>query len=384
MTRRSVVEVDVERLVAGGLGLGHEDDGRVILAAGALPGDRVAVELERSRKRFGQGHVVDVLVASPERIDPPCPEVAAGCGGCDLQMAPPLLQRGLKVDVVADSLAHIGHVNDLPITAGEQLPTDGYRTTLRCAVVDGRAGFRRRRSNAVHVVESCWVAHPGVREVIEQGRFPGASEVVIRVGARTGERLVVVTPTVGDAVVPDGVQMVGADDLAAGAEVHLHELVARRRFRVSAASFFQARPDGTHERLVDLYGGVGLFTLALGAQRSVLVERSASSCADARVNLASLGTVVEEVAVERWRPTPADVVVADPARAGLGDEGVAQVVATGAQRVALVSCDPAALARDVRLLVDAGYSATGVELVDMFPHTHHIEAVTTLVKGERS
>ena len=134
------------------------------------------------------------------------------------------------------------------------------------------------------------------------------------------------------------------------------------------------------DRLVDLYGGVGLFTLALGAQHSIVVERSASSCADARVNLAPLGSLVDEVAVERWTPTRADVVIADPARAGLGAEGVAQVVATGAPRVALVSCDPAALARDVRLLVDAGYRAEGVELVDMFPHTHHVEAVTTLVK----
>ena len=399
MTRRSVVEVEIERVVAGGLGLGHEKDGRVILAAGALPGDRVAVELERSRKRFGQGHTVEVLSPAAERIEPPCPEVAAGCGGCDLQMAPPPLQRELKVGIVADSLAHIGRLDDVPISPGEQLPTEGYRTTLRCAVVDGRAGFRRRRSNDVHVVESCWIAHPGVREIVELGRFPGANEVVIRVGARTGERVVVVTPTVGDVEVPDGVQVVGADELADGAEVHFHELVARRRFRVSAASFFQARPDGAEallravgraigpfdpasDRLVDLYGGVGLFTLGLGAQRSVLVERSGSSCADARVNLASLGTVIDEVAVERWQPVEADVVVADPARAGLGAEGAAQVVATGAPRVALVSCDPAALARDVRLLVDAGYRATGIELVDMFPHTHHVEAVTTLVRGD--
>lgn len=390
-----MVEVEVERVVTGGLGLGHESSGRVILAAGALPGESVAVELDKDRPRVGQGHVVDVLRSSPERIEPPCPEVAAGCGGCDLQFAPPTLQRSLKVDIVADSLGHLGRLADVPVAPGEQLPAEGYRTTLRCAVHDGRAGFRRRRSNQVHVVESCWIAHPGVREIIESGRFPGATEVLIRVGARTGERMVVVTPAVGDAVVPPGVRLVGADEVAAGTEAHLHELVARRRFQVSAGSFFQARPDGAEalvravaraiapfdpatDRLVDLYGGAGLFTAALGAQRSVLVERSASSCADARVNLASLGTVVEEKAVEHWRATEADVVVADPARAGLGVEGVAKVVATGAARVALVSCDPASLARDARALADAGYAVKGVELVDMFSHTHHVEAVTSL------
>lgn len=407
MSRGSVVEVEIERVVAGGLGLGHEGAGehagRVVLAAGALPGERVAVELERSKRRFAQGHAIEVLRASELRIDPPCPEVARGCGGCDLQMAPATLQRELKVGIVADSLAHLGRLPDVPISAGEQLVAEGYRTTLRCGVVDGRAGFHRRRSNEIHVVQSCRIAHPAVREIVEQGRFPGAKEVTIRVGARTGDRLVIVSPSVGDTVVPDGVQVIGADQLADGADAHFHELVARRRFRVSANSFFQARPDGAEalvraveraiapfdpaeHRLVDLYGGVGLFTLALGALRSVVVERSPSSCEDARVNLVSLGAAVEQVAVEqvaveRWRPTAADVVIADPARAGLGAEGVAQVVETGAERVALVSCDPASLARDARLLVDAGYRAGGVELVDMFPQTHHVEAVTSFARG---
>jgi tRNA/tmRNA/rRNA uracil-C5-methylase (TrmA/RlmC/RlmD family) len=130
--------------------------------------------------------------------------------------------------------------------------------------------------------------------------------------------------------------------------------------------------------LVDLYGGVGLFSAGLGARRAVLVERSASSVADARVNLAELAASVVQSDVEQWSPEPADVVVADPARSGLGSAGAAVVAATGAPVVALVSCDPAALARDVRLLVDHGYRASGVELVDMFPETHHVEAVTAL------
>jgi 23S rRNA (uracil1939-C5)-methyltransferase len=103
------------------------------------------------------------------------------------------------------------------------------------------------------------------------------------------------------------------------------------------------------------------------------------------VNLADLDTEVARVAVERWRPTPAEFVVADPARSGLGKAGVAAVVATGAETVALVSCDPASLARDARLLVDGGYEVLGAEVIDMFPQTHHIEAVTSLrrVHGTR-
>ena len=206
---------------------------------------------------------------------------------------------------------------------------------LRLAVVDGRAGLRRRRSNEVHVLGGCLVAHPGIEQILAEGRFPGATEIVVRVGARTGERMVVVGPTVGDATVPTGVTLVGVDDIAAGRTAWVHELVARRRFRISAGSFFQARPDGAEaliravaravapfdhmtDRLIDLYGGVGLFTAGLGARRAVLVERSPSSVDDARVNLASLGAEVVRSDVERWAQSAADVVVADPAESRTG------------------------------------------------------------------
>ncbi len=138
--------------------------------------------------------------------------------------------------------------------------------------------------------------------------------------------------------------------------------------------------DSTHgtDTLVDLYGGVGLFTVLLGARRAEVVERSSSSVADARINTADLGARVTRSTVEAWTPSRADAVVADPPRQGLGAAGVAAVVATESERVALVSCDPAAMARDLSLLHDSGYVPTRIEVVDMFPHTHHIEAVTTL------
>jgi len=400
--RSSAVTLRIDRVVAGGLGLGRDDDGRVVMVDGALPGELVTAQLTESKPRMAKGFAVEVIEPAADRIEPPCPEVAAGCGGCDLQHAPPTLQLHLKTAVVADALARIGHLRGVPIVFGQRLSPLDYRTSLRCGVVDGWAGFRRRRSNEIHPVQTCMIGHPLVAEVIEQGRFPGASEVTIRAGARTGERLVVVTPGVGDTTVPEGVRTVGSDTLATGGRAWFHEEVAGRRFRVSAHSFFQARPDGAEalvaavsrslagfdpaaDRLVDLYGGVGLFTSALGARHATLVERSASSVADARVNLEDLDATVVKAPVERWRPTTADVVVADPARSGLGKAGAAAVVATGAERIALVSCDPASLARDARLLVDAGYEVLGVELIDLFPQTHHIEAVTTLrrVGGSR-
>ncbi len=400
MTRRPRTEprsldVELERFVAGGVALGREPSGRVVLVEGALPGERATVELSVDKPSLARGVATRLHQLDPDRVDAPCPELAAGCGGCDLQHARHRRQRELKVEVVRDALARIGRLRDVPVAPGEYLPPQDHRTVLRCAVLDGRAGLRERRSTRVHPLGGCLVAHPLVEQILAEGRFPGAEEVIIRVGARTGDRLVVVSPSVGDATVPAGVQLVGADELAAGGNAWVHELVGRRRYRISAGSFFQARPDGAEalvravaralapfdprsDRLADLYGGVGLFAVGLDAHHALVVERSASSVADARVNLVHPGARAEQADVGQWAPVPAEVVVADPARAGLGAMGAAAVAGTGADRVALVSCDPASLARDARLLVDHGYRVEGVELVDMFPHTHHLEAVTTL------
>jgi 23S rRNA (uracil1939-C5)-methyltransferase len=412
--------VDVERLVTGGDGLAHEPTGRVVMVAGALPGERVRIRLLDERPRMSTAAVAEVLEPSPVRVAPPCLASARGCGGCDLQYAAPEAQPALKADIVRDALVRAvrgGRLPEIPVVAGEALSPWGYRTTVRCAVDGDRLGFRERRSDAALAVGDCPVAHELVAEVIRAGRFPGAEEVTVRAGVRTGDRLAVVTRSVaadregGDGsfdaadgadgrsgvTVPDGVRVVGVDELRAGRRAWIHEEVAGHRFRISALSFFQSGPAAAEalvaavaralgpldpaDRLVDLYGGVGLFAVALGTDRPVLVERSASSVADARVNLADRDATVVRTAVERWRPSKADVVVADPARAGLGRAGVAAVAATGAPRAALVSCDVASLVRDLELLAAAGYRATGIEVVDVFPNTHHVEAVTALERG---
>ncbi|MEI7887894.1 MAG: hypothetical protein WCJ04_10920 [Actinomycetes bacterium] len=396
----------IERMVAGGLGLCREESGRVVLVEGALTGDSVLVEITESSARMAKGRVSEIVLPAAGRRHEPCPEVAAGCGGCDLQHAEPSMQLRLKAEILTDALHHIARLDRITISFGQALPTAGYRTTVRCGVdrqsgsadSSGRVGFRKRHSHAIHPVSTCLVAHPLLTEMMQQGRFSGTSEVTFRVGARTGDRLVILSGESADAAatgLPEGVRVVTQQALDRGEQAWIYEQVAGMQFRISARSFFQARPDGAEalieavrraispfdpssDRLVDLYGGVGLFTAGLNAQQAVLVERSESSLSDARVNLAELDAQVVGSSVENWRPTQADVVVADPARSGLNASGVAAVVATGAERVALVSCDPASQARDLRLLVDAGFEVREIELVDMFPQTHHIEAVTSL------
>lgn len=385
------ITVEVTRIVAGGDGMARDDAGRVVFVAGALPGEQVRAEVQQQKRDFAKATMIEVLRPSQERMTAPCRFVADGCGGCDWQHIAAQAQRRFKADIVQDALRRQARV-EIEVSAGEQLPVAGHRTTVRGAAEDGRFGFRHRGSHDLVPVSPCLVAHSLIDELIVDGRFPDG-EVILRAGARTGQQLAIVTSHDGLSL-PEGVRAVTTAELKAGTRAWYHEEVAGRRWRISARSFFQARPDGAEAlvdavraaldgalgpdaHLVDLYGGVGLFAGAVGPVGTVtLVESGASSIADARVNLADVDARILKSDVARWRPARADVVVADPPRVGLGSSGVAAIAATRAPRVALVSCDPASLGRDAKLMLASGFVLRDATLVDLFPHTSHVEVVT--------
>jgi 23S rRNA (uracil1939-C5)-methyltransferase len=402
-----VTELDLTPsvVVAGGAALARDAGGRVVFVEGALPGERVRARLTEERKDFARAVVTEVVEASPDRVAPPCPALAAGCGGCTWQHVASAAQARLKADIVVDALRRIGRLPEPPAPSVVSLPGPVLRTTARLAVTaDGRAGHRRRGGEGDAVAtDACLAVHPLLEELMVDGRYPGAEEVLLRVGVASGERLARVRRAAGDVQVPPGVAVVQEGD---GRRAFVHEDVAGRRFRVSMDSFFQPGPvaaeglvaavseavgdslpstaAGGGGHLVDAYAGVGLFASTLGAARGVrvtAVESDKGAAADARVNLADLDAEVVASEVGRWRPTGkrrrrVDVVVADPARPGLGRPGVAALTALGARRLVLVSCDPASLGRDVALLAAAGYRLATVATVDAFPHTFHVETVS--------
>ena len=376
-------------MVAGGSALARDADGRVVFVDGALPGERVRVAVETERRGYRTARVVEVLESSPQRVGPPCPELARGCGACQWQHIEAGAQRSLKSGIVLDALRRIGGLSVVPEKPTVELPAWAFRTTLRLGVTNGRAGFREARSHASVAVEDCLVAHPILVPLITDARYPRADEVLLRCGSRTGERLAVPTPSRKGIVVPGDVR-----------SDFIHEDAAGQRWRISAASFFQSRPDGVDElaRLVgdaadelgvtttalDLYSGVGLFAGVLAARgwSVTAVESSSSAVGDARVNLRSLGVKVVAADVAKWSPVPAEFVVADPSRKGLGRRGVAVVNKSGARRLVLVSCDAASLGRDTALLRDTGFEMTALTPVDLFPHTFHVEVVTVFDRDE--
>ncbi len=387
----SQFELDIERIAKGGDGVGVGPDGRVVFVAEGVPGDRVVVRITVDKKRFRRGDIVEVVTPSPDRVQPPCPHVADGCGGCDWQHIAVPAQHDLRLRIVTDALERIGKIAAPPVVSGAALAGERYRTAIRAAVDGDRAGYRAAASHRVVVPDTCRIAHPLAEEILIDGRFPGATEVVIKVAANTGERMAVVSPTSEGCTVPDGVALIGRDELVDGKQASITELVNGVALRISADSFFQGRTDGAaalvdavaemiaaaeEGTLVDAYCGGGLFGALLGGERNVVgIESNRSSIADARHNLGP-DAHVDESSVEQWWPTSARVVIADPARAGLGKAAVDVLVATGATTLVLVSCDSASLGRDAALLIAAGFSLREVRVFDMFGHTSHIETVS--------
>lgn len=397
MTRLTLQPAGV---VAGGAAIARDDDGRVVFVVGAIPGERVVAEVTEEHRDFRRAAVVDVVDPSPDRIAPPCGNVALGCGGCGWQHVAVPAQRSLKEAIVADALTRIGKVagDDVPPIETVALPTAAFRTTVRVAVRDGRARFHAARSVDLVRASGCMVAHPLVADVLDHGHFgAAAAEATVRAAVATGERAVLVRPAAPDARLPADVAIGGA----------VHERIEGRTLRVSIRSFFQASPQAAAAlvrevvasidaaaieptAVADLYAGVGLFADAVASRyddvRVVAVERSRSAATDARHNLAYAGHRARVVGSEvgRWRPDRRfDVVIADPARPGLARPGVAAVRAAAADALVLVSCDAASFGRDVALLRAAGFGLRRVRLVDAYPHTPHVEVTSLFERSTR-
>ena len=438
------LELTCTALANGGDGIGRHPDGRVMFLTGALPNEEVRVTITQNKKDFARATVTEVLVASPERETPSCPEVAKGCGGCGWQHVTPAAQTNFKRTVVVDALRRIAKLHrftdidaDTLVTLAPPLAVGGHRTTVRAAIRDGRAGFRRAGSSDIIVVEGCETAHPRLVEIMAGARFTDVDEVTLRYSIRTGKTLLIADPSAQGVNLekvpnPRSIIVLGADEVekspgsnsagptsspgravlstdrqaGPGAPGSLTESIDGVDLRVSAGSFFQTRTDGAQQLvrivssmvdderasgadlLIDLYGGVGLFAATIGRDFDAVlcVERSELSASDAEHNLLSHHeSAVVCVDVDRWDAEPYvherySVVVADPARAGLGARGVETLLLCESQVIVLISCDAASYGRDTALLAGAGYELRQSIVVDMFPETPHVEIVSKFVR----
>ncbi len=393
------MNIDIVGLAVGGDGLGRSADGRVVFVPGALPGETVRITVTQEQKSLLRGELVEVLTSSADRQQPWCPHLADGCGGCGWQHVRPESQPRLKRETVVEALRRTAKLDaetaERVVRLGVELPDRGHRTTVRAAIsTTGEIGMWANHSDRVVPIISCGVAHPLLDAVVwSMEVLPDVDEVEVRVSVASGERTVRYITHVSD-----------GDPTVTSPPGSLHVTIAGVSLRVSPGSFFQTSSVGAEalvdavdaavgkavsgQTLIDLYGGVGLFAATVGERFDTvtLVELASSSCSDARHNLAgrSRAEVVQRD-VARWRPArtvgPAPVVIADPARRGLDRAGVDTIAACRPARVILVSCDVGSYARDVRLLLDAGFELIDAVCIDLFPNTPHVEVVSTFVPG---
>ncbi|HWD24944.1 MAG TPA: hypothetical protein VG368_05740 [Acidimicrobiales bacterium] len=386
--KRPAIEVTIARLDRSGDGLGIDEGGMRHVVPGTLPGERVMARTRRRVRGHYWSQLVEVIDPSPMRVTAPCRAYGEGCGGCQLQHLSLEHQRGLKRAFIEERLATSDGIALPDRIDVVYLEPWHFRTTLRVGVdAAGAAGFRKRRTHHVIGGSACEVAHPLLNELLVTGRYVGADEVTLRCGDRTGERLALAAPKVDRLEVPPDVR-----------SDFIHEVAAGRRWRISAQSFFQSRPDAVDvmgelvaeaalevdgpRAALDLYSGVGVFAgvLADTGWAVTSVESAPSAVADAQVNLAGDEVTIVSADVGQWRPTPASLVVADPSRIGVGRDGCAVIASSGARRVVLISCDVTGLTNDARSLVRAGYEMTTMSIIDVFPHTFHVEIVSTFDK----
>lgn len=404
-----VLELDVGTPGHGGICVARHD-GRVVFVRHALPGERVRAHVtEDAGGSFVRADAVDVLMPSPSRVAPPCPIAGPGrCGGCDWQHASGQAQRELKATVVREQFARLAGLDVTELLGEvEALPGGllGWRTRVAFAVDrDGRPGLHRHRSHDIEPVPSCPLGVPGVGDSRALGeRWSEASGIEAArdddgAVALLARRAVQRRPGRGRRP-PDRVELVDGP-------ARLSYRLGTRVFEIDAGGFWQVHPHvlsvisaalvnavapSPGDSVLDLYAGAGPLTYVLARAvgpggHVVGVEASRQAAADAADNLADLDWAevrhgrVDATLVRSLDVAP-DVVVLDPPRAGAGRDTMAALLELRPRALGYVSCDPATLARDVRVAVDAGWRLELLRSFDAFPMTHHVECLALLEPG---
>jgi tRNA/tmRNA/rRNA uracil-C5-methylase (TrmA/RlmC/RlmD family) len=387
------IELPIDALTNLGSGVGRLD-GWVVFVPFALPGETVKARVYRNDKNCSHADLVEVLVASPDRVTPVCPLFGA-CGGCQYQHLGYPKQLEWKTRQVGELMQHMAGI---VFPVNPCLSTDQrwhYRSKItphfdgpRDGEI-GAIGFlaNGQRSRLVDVPQ-CAIAMDAINAALPEIR--GA----IRAKAHTFKRgSTVLVRATGDKV---------ETDFKAIATERVGDLT----FQFLAGDFFQNNPfilpaftgyvakqaaAGGARFLVDAYCGSGLFALSLAKhfEQVAGVEVSESSCEWARKNAAAnrvsnaafLTASAENIFAEINFPAAETAVVIDPPRKGCTPEFLDQLVKFAPARVVYVSCDPATQVRDLKLLGAGGYQIADVQPFDLFPHTRHLECVMTLVKS---
>ena len=380
------LEVEVERILPGGMGLAHAD-GKTVFVSLAAPGDRVRVKVEREQGNVLFASIVEIITPSPVRIEPPCPYFGR-CGGCDFQQLNYEAQLAAKSEMIRDCLHRIARLENVPDIVVTPSPNDWrYRMRAMWQIDrdEQKIGYYERGSRRVCDVADCAVLRPELQAKLEEVR---ATE-----WSRFPPGLKHLDVVAGDESVSFAPAFANFETLP------LSLSIRGEVYRYNAEGFFQINPlllgpliefalgDASGESALDLYSGVGLFTLPLARQfqKVTAVEANPTAVRFARRNLQDAGldnARVVAAGVAEWfrNASVRDVkfVLLDPPRAGAESAVIKGILNLHPPQISYVSCDPATLARDLKKLVAGGYTINSIRGFDLFPQTHHVETVVRL------
>jgi 23S rRNA (uracil1939-C5)-methyltransferase len=403
----------IERPAAGGRMIARHE-GAIVFVSGAIPGEVVEAEVEKVQRGTVWAAARQILERSPDRVDG-APEGA--CGGSVFAHIADHRQRQIKSAIIEDAFRRIGRITLESPTEVVASPIDGYRMRARLHVANGRIGFyregthslcdaaptRQLRADTIDVIRrlEASLAHDPRQQVgdIEVAENVDASERAIHfelLPDADASRLAVVAQVEGVSGAscahpenPRTIELFGTttvSDLIRGVAVSRHVRSFFQGNRYLLAPFVDhVLSHVTAGPLVDLYAGVGLFSLTadtVGAGPIIAVEGDLFAARDLKRN-ATGGIVVLELPVEKFvsrSAEPVATVIVDPPRTGMSKEALQRAIELRAPALVYVSCDVATLARDARLLVDAGYRMASMRAFDLFPNTAHVETVIAFAR----
>ena len=391
-----VLEVEIEKLVHGGHFIARHE-GAVIFIRHAIPGEKCRIEVTSTGSSFNRAEVLEVLERSPDRVTPPCEfSHRTGCGGCDFQHITLERQRALKSEVITEQFSRIAKMQVRVEVEEVGEPLHWRTRAIATTNHQGQLGFYGSRSHAVIPINDCLTLSQDMLFADLAAKEWKADVRVEIAVSNTGERNIALAPS----------RAVEKSRLTEGPQI-LHEEIVGRKLEVSQDSFWQSHKFAPEvltsvvldfadvkegDRVLDLYGGVGLFTAALlpfvGSSGAIeLFEGSKSATSDAIRNFSDASNVkviTGDVAKLIPRVTHADVIVLDPPRDGAGKNVLAEIARIKPRAVVYVACDPAALARDSAYFLELGYSLAKIKAFDLFPMTHHIECVALYLPAKVS
>jgi 23S rRNA (uracil1939-C5)-methyltransferase len=384
----NTLEVEIERLLPGGLGLSHAP-GQTILVSLAAPGDHLRVRIVRKRGKVAFASIIEILRPSPVRIEPPCPYFGR-CGGCDFQQLQYEAQLRAKVEMIRDCLQRIARIEKPPDITVVPSPKEWhYRSRASWQVDAARKliGYYERGTHLICDIADCAVLVPDLQETLESVRSlppEGLPQDRAELEVVAGDDGISLTPELDQFHTRTVTRRIGNDS-----------------YQFSATSFFQSNhdlldhliatviEDAQGQRALDLYCGVGLFTIPLARKFSsvVAIESNPEASRYARLNLSQAGLDQAKVVTARagdWLAhhaetvKPLDFLLLDPPRTGAEPRVIENIVKLRPLRIAYVSCDPATLARDLQGLLNEKYFLESLTAFDLFPQTHHVETVVQL------